>query len=104
MRQAETFLLSSRYEGLPTVLIEALACGCPIVATDCVSGPREILADGEFGRLAPTEDHAELAAAVMETLADPIPPAKLRERAADFAPEAVFDEYERFIRAYVSST
>lgn len=101
MGQADVFFLSSRYEGLPTVLIEALACGCPVVATDCPSGPREILADGTYGRLAPVGDPRRLADAVTETLEDPPAEGLLRGRADDFAPESVFTEYERFIDTYV---
>lgn len=101
MSQADAFLLSSRYEGLPTVLIEALACGCPIVATDCPSGPREILDGGRFGHLAPVGDADALADAVTETLDDPTPADVLRRRADDFAPESVVDDYEQFIRDHV---
>lgn len=101
MRRASLFLLSSRYEGLPTVLIEALACGCPVVATDCPSGPREILADGAYGHLVPVGDVTGLADAAEEALDDPTPPSKLRERANEFAPETVLDDYERFIEDYV---
>lgn len=103
MSQASVFLLSSKYEGLPTVLIEALACGSPIVSTDCPNGPREILLDGSLGPLVPVGNEDELANAVMRTLADPTPPSKLRERADDFRPKAVFDRYEQFIREYVIS-
>lgn len=101
MRNASVFLLSSRFEGLPTVLIEALACGCPVVATDCPSGPREILADGRYGTLAPVGDINGLVDGVIQTLADPIPVHVLEERADDFAPESVLDDYEQFLEIHV---
>ena len=58
------FVLSSAWEALPTVLIEALAVGTPVVATDCVSGPREILKDGRYGALVPVGDAVSLAGAI----------------------------------------
>jgi glycosyltransferase involved in cell wall biosynthesis len=57
---AATFVLSSRFEGLPTVLIEALCLDLPIIAFDCLSGPNEILVGGRFGRLVAKEDFATL--------------------------------------------
>jgi glycosyltransferase involved in cell wall biosynthesis len=68
MREAAVFVNSARWEGLPTALIEALYCGTPIVATDCPSGPREILADGRHGRLVPMGDAAAIAAAITAVL------------------------------------
>jgi len=101
MARAAVFALSSTYEGLPTVIVEALACGCPVVSTDCPSGPREILADGEFGRLVPVGDDAALADALAETLdADASRDRdRLRARADDFASDRVLAEYEALIES-----
>lgn len=70
MSNVSVFVLSSRWEGLPTVLIEALHCGARLVSTDCPSGPREILRNGELGRLVPVADSGALAEAVIATLAE----------------------------------
>jgi glycosyltransferase involved in cell wall biosynthesis len=95
MRRASVLVVSSNSEALPSTLIEAMACGCPVVSTNCSSGPREILNDGEFGELVPVGDPDALADAMRSTLRDPLPSARLRERAMDFSAERVITDYER---------
>jgi glycosyltransferase involved in cell wall biosynthesis len=78
MARAAAFALSSMREGSPNVLVQALACGCPVVSTDCPSGPREILAGLGQGRLVPVGDHAAMAAALDALLDGPrLPPPPL---------------------------
>ena len=97
MARASLFVLSSRIEGLPTVLIEALACGCPCVSTDCPSGPAEILEGGRIGRLVPIADVEALAEAMQLTLETPPPKTLLLKRAEDFSAEHAVARYERLI-------
>ena len=73
MRRCDVYAMSSGWEGLPTVLIEALASGARIVSTDCPSGPREILAGGRYGRLVPVGDAKALARALEAALEDDTP-------------------------------
>jgi glycosyltransferase involved in cell wall biosynthesis len=68
MKKASVFVLSSKWEGLPGVLIQALACDCPVVSTDCLSGPSEILQDGQYGYLVPVEDAEAIASAIESVL------------------------------------
>jgi glycosyltransferase involved in cell wall biosynthesis len=83
MRQAGLFVLSSRFEGLPGVLIQAMACGTPVVSTNCPTGPDEILENGRWGRLVPVGDVTALTVAMVETMAEANHPDVIR-RAADF--------------------
>jgi glycosyltransferase involved in cell wall biosynthesis len=93
MARSSVFVLSSLYEGLGIVLIESLACGTPVVSTDCPSGPREILDHGRFGPLVPIGDHAELAMAIEAVLDDPPPAERLRARAELFSVDRAVDNY-----------
>ncbi|WP_373506949.1 glycosyltransferase [Thiocapsa sp.] len=93
MAHADLFAFTSRWEGLGFVIIEALAVGTPVVATDCPSGPREILQDGRIGPLVPVGDAAALAAAMMQTLDAPPPEALLRDAARPYEIEASIDAY-----------
>lgn len=90
--KATAFVLSSRWEGLPTVLIEALSCGIPVVATECPNGPREILAEGRYGHLLPVGDVDALAAGLELALHGEIP-APPEESWSPYTLEAVVDDY-----------
>jgi glycosyltransferase involved in cell wall biosynthesis len=85
--------LSSVEEALPTVLIEALAVGLPIVATDCPSGPREILRDGAYGTLVTVGDSAALAEGLLRVLKQPLRPSIPDEALAPFQHDHVVREY-----------
>jgi glycosyltransferase involved in cell wall biosynthesis len=85
MARAGVFVLSSLWEGLPGVLIEALSVGCPIVSVDCPSGPREILEDGRYGTLVPAREPESMAGAIAAMLGAPLSPELLRSRAAEFS-------------------
>ena len=100
---ANLFVLSSDSEGLPGVIIEALACGLPVVSTDCPYGPAEILAGGRYGRLTPVGDADALARAILEALDLPHDPDALKQRAADFALEGVAENYLRLLFPHKSA-
>ena len=95
MSRAALFVLSSRHEGFPGALIEALACGCPAVSTDCPAGPSEILEDP--GLLAPVGDPEALSQIMLRALDRPFDRAKLCASVARFNMERAMDEYEELI-------
>ena len=97
MSKASVFAHSSTHEGSPNVLIQAMACGTPVVSTDCPFGPGEILEDGRWGRLVPVGDYQALAQAITDTLDSPMEPARLITRANDFSAESSIDRYMEVI-------
>lgn len=93
MKHSDIFVLSSRWEGLSNVLVEAMACGTPVVSTNCPSGPAEILEDGQYGSLVPVGDASLLADAIMETLDCPVDSQVLQQRADAFSVSKITDQY-----------
>lgn len=89
----DLFVLSSHVEGLPNVLVEAMMCGLPVVATDCPTGPREVLQSGRFGILVPVADPAGLADGIGRALGQPVDQALLKEAIAPFAVDAVLTRH-----------
>jgi glycosyltransferase involved in cell wall biosynthesis len=100
IRQARMLVLSSLHEGLPTVLVEALALGTPVVSTDCGSGPRELLDNGRLGRLVNVDDVPALAEALLDSLnnAAPARPSvseAIRPYTSQYAAEAYYQVWQR---------
>lgn len=93
MARSAVFVLSSAWEGMGNVVVEALACGTPVVATDCPSGPAEILEGGRHGRLVPVGDAEAMAAAILSTLEAPGDPGPRRTRAQAFTVAVAADAY-----------
>jgi glycosyltransferase involved in cell wall biosynthesis len=102
MARASVLVLSSHYEGLPGVLIQALACACPVVSTDCPGGSREILADGAYGALVAVGDAQEMAQAILRELSNPTPRDLLLRRAEDFSVERGVSNYLALLDAVVT--
>ncbi len=99
--KADIFVLSSNYEGLPMVLLEAMACGTPVISTDCPSGPKEIITNGKNGILVPPADEEALARAMLTLLKNESLRKKLSEegikRAEDFRMEKILPQYEELL-------
>jgi glycosyltransferase involved in cell wall biosynthesis len=98
MSKADVFVLSSVREGLPNVLIEALACRVPVVSTDCPYGPHEILDGGRYGGLVPVGEPRVLADAILAILQNRPDTDAAYRRALDFSVEECANEYLRVIR------
>ena len=101
LREADVFVSASRHEGLGNALVEAMACQCQIIATDCPHGPREILAKGKFGQLVPPDDPAALAHAINRVLDGDffVEPKLLLERANAFTSEKSCSRWKALLRS-----
>jgi len=93
MIEADLFVMSSDFEGLPTTIIEALFCGLPVVSTDCPSGPRELLMDGKYGSLVPVNDKTTLATAIEFELKNRRLPEVQQAAAQRFLPSVVVKQF-----------
>jgi len=102
LKQADAFVLSSRFEGFGNVIVEAMACGLPVISTDCPSGPHEILEGGETGVLVPVGDVDALAQAITAMLSNRQKLAeyaqKSKSRVKDFDVSRVASEYLEFLK------
>jgi glycosyltransferase involved in cell wall biosynthesis len=92
MKKAEVFVFSSKHEGFGNVLLEAMACGVPIVSTDCPAGPSEILEDGKWGKLVPVGDPQALATAILDTLEHAIKP--------DYSRRLEYFDFDKTVEKY----
>jgi glycosyltransferase involved in cell wall biosynthesis len=103
MARSSVLVLSSRWEGLPNVVVEAMACGCPVVSTDSPGGSREALLDGELGPLVPPVDPRAMADAIVQVLREPPCRSALGARAAEFTEAKSVDAYLALFRSLVGT-
>ena len=101
MAKASVVVLSSAWEGFGNVIAEAMACGTPVVSTDCQSGPAEILENGKYGELVPVGDVEELARAIARTLQNPPCSQTLQNRAAEFSQEKILNQYLELLETVI---
>ena len=102
MARSSVLVSSSIFEGLPGVLIQALACGCPVVSTDCPGGSAEVLANGQYGALVDIGDAGAMARAIMAELDNPTAREILLHRAEDFSVERAAEHYLELLDNVVS--
>ncbi len=97
MKRADVFVSTSRYETFGNVILEALACGTPVVATDCPGGPPEILDGGKYGELAPVGDVDQIAKCISKVVNDGYDQDVLVNRAEDYAIESIASRYMNLV-------
>ncbi len=99
MKHADAFVLTSKWEGIPNVLIEAIAVGTPVISTDCKWGPAEILQNGKYGKLVPVGDYTSLSRAITDTInASPDTEEAFAYVESTFSIEKISEEYLDIIR------
>ncbi|MBF0216425.1 MAG: glycosyltransferase [Candidatus Omnitrophica bacterium] len=101
IKQSDIFVLSSDHEGFPNVLLEAMACGTPVISTDCNSGPNEIITDGQDGLLVPVGDSTTMAKKIVQLLSDEntrkLFAEKGLQKANKFSVKSIIPQYEKAI-------
>ena len=93
MARSDVFALTSRYEGMPNTVLEALACGTPVVATDSPGGTSEVLANGQYGKLAEIGEASQISQLLSETLNSEIDQGELKRHAENYSVEKIADAY-----------
>lgn len=101
--RADLFVLSSHIEGLPNVLVEAMMCGCTPVATDCPTGPREVLADGKYGYLVNPRDPLSLSEGILQAVNHRIPVTLLNLAIQPFYEDAVIARHFKLLGSPIVS-
>jgi glycosyltransferase involved in cell wall biosynthesis len=102
MSKADVFALSSAWEGFPNVVVEAMACGTPVVCTNCPGGVSEILDNGTYGSVVPVGDSRAMAREIMDMILNPTESETLINRARSYSVAEMCDQYESKIIAAIN--
>ena len=98
--KSAVFVLSSRVEGLPNVLVEAMMCGCTPVSTDCPTGPREVLQDGKYGYLVDVGNIEQISKSIQKALNHPISKENLKNAIQEFSEQKVIEKHFISLKIY----
>jgi GalNAc-alpha-(1->4)-GalNAc-alpha-(1->3)-diNAcBac-PP-undecaprenol alpha-1,4-N-acetyl-D-galactosaminyltransferase len=108
LRDSEILVMSSRFEGFPNALVEGMACGCCVVATDCPSGPAEIVRSGANGIVVPVDDVVTLAGALEALMSDDVERRRLGAAAAAsaerFRADGIADQWIRLLKSVAADS